>query len=88
MRRSWMEARRHGRPAFSAVGYYFGRDLQKALDVPVGLIHTSWGGTRAEAWTSKETLDAEPSLRHYADELATGPRSYDAAKAKAEYEGG
>ncbi len=43
-------------PEFSAVGYFFGRRLYKELDVPIGLIHTSWGGTPAEAWTSAETL--------------------------------
>ena len=45
-------------PGFSAVAYYFGRDLQKALGVPVGLIHSSVGGTAAERWTSKEALEA------------------------------
>jgi sialate O-acetylesterase len=45
---------------FSATAYFFGRDLQKALNVPVGLIHTSWGGTRAEAWTSRAMLDHHP----------------------------
>ena len=49
---------------FSAVGYFFGRDLQKTLKVPVGLIHTSWGGTRAEAWTSKAVLDGMPEFKH------------------------
>ena len=48
---------------FSAVGYFFGRDLHKALGVPVGLIHTSWGGTPAEAWTSKPVLQADPVLK-------------------------
>ena len=37
---------------FSAVGYFFGKHLQETQHVPIGLIHTSWGGTIAEAWTS------------------------------------
>jgi sialate O-acetylesterase len=41
---------------FSAVGYFFGRELYKELHVPIGLIHTSWGGTIAEAWTSGPAL--------------------------------
>jgi sialate O-acetylesterase len=49
---------------FSAVGYFFGRDLYKALKVPVGLIHTNWGGTPAEAWTSADGLK-DPLLTHY-----------------------
>jgi len=42
---------------FSAVAYHFGRELRSALDVPIGMIHTSWGGTPAEAWTSRATLE-------------------------------
>lgn len=42
--------------AFSAVGYYFGKHLRKSLKVPIGLIHTSWGGTRIEAWTARDIL--------------------------------
>ncbi|HEY3375925.1 MAG TPA: sialate O-acetylesterase [Armatimonadota bacterium] len=49
--------------AFSAVAYFFGRELHSALDVPIGLINTSWGGTLAEAWTSREALLSEPELR-------------------------
>ena len=41
---------------FSAVAYSFGKLLYDALDVPIGLIHSSWGGTPAEAWTDKATL--------------------------------
>ncbi len=50
-------------PGFSAVAFYFGRELAKALGVKIGLVHSSWGGTPAEAWTSREALAAEPSLR-------------------------
>lgn len=41
---------------FSAVGYFFGRHLRRELNVPIGLIDTNWGGTRAEAWTSHKAL--------------------------------
>lgn len=41
---------------FTAVGYFFGRELTKAADVPIGLVNASWGGTRIESWTSGETL--------------------------------
>ena len=41
---------------FSATAYFFGRHLHQELKVPIGLIHTSWGGTVAEAWTSKNSL--------------------------------
>ena len=43
---------------FSASAYYFGRSLHKELKVPVGLIHTSWGGSPAEAWTSRKALES------------------------------
>lgn len=41
---------------FSATAYFFGRELHRELGVPIGLIHSSWGGTPAEAWTPKETI--------------------------------
>ncbi len=47
---------------FSAVAYFFGRDIQKDLNVPIGLISCNWGGTPAEAWTSKEILEAVTKL--------------------------
>jgi sialate O-acetylesterase len=52
----WQECNPTTIPDFSAVGYFFGRDLYKSLNVPIGLIHTSWGGTPAESWTSQSTL--------------------------------
>ncbi|MCS6852786.1 MAG: sialate O-acetylesterase [Gemmataceae bacterium] len=54
--------------AFSAVGYYFGRDLQKALNVPIGLINSSVGGTPAEAWTSKSAFLTTPELKAIVDQ--------------------
>lgn len=54
----WVRCSPESVPEFSAVGYFFGRELQAALDVPVGLIQAAWGGTPAEAWTSRETMEA------------------------------
>jgi sialate O-acetylesterase len=71
---------------FSAVGYFFGRDLQKALNTPVGLIHTSWGGTPAQAWTSKESLDAVPALKHYHERLKRASDDFHSGKTKETYE--
>ena len=48
---------------FSAAAYFFGRELHRDLGIPVGLIHSSWGGTAAEAWTPRETLAASPELQ-------------------------
>ena len=45
---------------FTAVGYYFGRSLQQARRVPVGLIESDWGGSPAEAWMSREALEINP----------------------------
>ena len=52
---------------FSAVGYFFGRELFQQLKVPIGLIHTSWGGTPAESWTSYAALSASPELKPIVD---------------------
>jgi sialate O-acetylesterase len=49
-------------PTFSAVGYYFARKLHQELNVPVGIMSTNWGGTRAEAWTSKATLESDEAF--------------------------
>ena len=48
---------------FTAVGYFFGLNLYKTLHVPIGLIHSSWGGTPAESWTSLPTLQSDPEFK-------------------------
>ena len=48
---------------FSAVGYFFGRQLHKTLNVPVGLINASWGGSRAEPWTPRKFLQKLPAFQ-------------------------
>ncbi len=60
---SWTPCSPQTVPGFSAVGYFFGRELHKKLGVPIGLIHTSWGGTPAEAWTRRGVLKADSDFR-------------------------
>ncbi|MBX7212108.1 MAG: sialate O-acetylesterase [Verrucomicrobiaceae bacterium] len=48
---------------FSAVGYFFGRTLHRVLDVPVGLINDSWGGSAAEAWVRRDVLEQDPRFK-------------------------
>ena len=67
---------------FSAVAYYFGRELQKLRGVPVGLIHTSWGGTTAEAWTSLPVLEAGPAFEPILDRWDTVINRYPEALEK------
>ena len=50
---------------FSAVAYYFGKELYKELDVPIGLLHTSWGGSTAQAWTNNKVLEATQEGQYY-----------------------
>jgi sialate O-acetylesterase len=55
---------------FTAVGYFFGRNLERDLHVPIGLIETSWGGTVAEAWVSTEGLKDVPGFQNV-DEIVS-----------------
>lgn len=54
---------------FSAVGYFFGRELVKELNVPIGMLHTSWGGTRCEAWTRREALEGDADFQPILDRV-------------------
>lgn len=58
---------------FSAAAYFFGKKLQEELDVPIGLIHSSWGGTPAEAWTSAQVIESDLLLARAADLLPSEP---------------
>lgn len=58
---------------FSAVAYFFGRDIEKYRNVPVGLIQSSWGGTPAEAWTSGKSLAQLPEFGKDIDRIASMP---------------
>ena len=59
--------------SFTAAGYFFGRNLQQQLDVPIGLIGCNWGGTRIEPWTPPEGFRAVPELESIAKQLDKFP---------------
>ncbi len=63
---AWQECRPENVGGWTAVGYFFARHLQEKLGVPIGLVHTSWGGTVCEAWTSgaalKTMADFKPAI--------------------------
>lgn len=69
-------------PRFSAVQYFFGRQLHQTLHVPMGLIESDWGGTPAQSWISKEALAAEPSLNFIGEAWERVTAGYPAAKQK------
>jgi sialate O-acetylesterase len=72
--------------AFSAVAYYFARDLQKALNIPIGLIGSYVGGTAADKWISEKSLLSHPDLKSLVARQKQSELSYDPAKAKADFE--
>lgn len=75
----WVECSPETVPGFSAVAYYFGRHLHKELNLPIGLIHSSWGGTPAEAWTSgprlRDNAEFEPIIQRYEEAVANYPEA-------------
>ncbi len=83
---SWAACTPETVPGFSAVAYFFGRYLHKELEVPAGLINTSWGGTPAEAWTSLDAQQGnpvlEPTLARWNQQIS----AYDPEAAQKRYE--
>lgn len=59
---AWQQASPKSVADFSAVAYFFGQQLQEILDCPVGMIHTSWGGSSVQAWISKEVMSVHQKV--------------------------
>lgn len=71
---------------FSAVGYFFGRQLQQTLNIPIGLIDNAWGGSACEAWVRRELLEKDPKYAPLIERWVKTEKEYDPAKAKEQYE--
>ena len=65
----WVVCNSEDMKKFSLAGYFFGLKLQEILSVPVGLIEASWGGTPAEAWTPKDSIESNAALKEAANSL-------------------
>ena len=57
--KSWLRCNSETVKGYSAVGYFFARQLQDTLDVPIGMINNAWGGSSVEAWIDQDTLAAD-----------------------------
>ena len=62
---------------FSAIGYFFARDLQKEIKVPVGIMTLTFGASTAQAWIRRETLMASPELKPFLEKFDTDKHAYD-----------
>ncbi|MCD4731573.1 MAG: chitobiase/beta-hexosaminidase C-terminal domain-containing protein [Bacteroidales bacterium] len=63
----WEQCNPESASSFSAVAYYFGKEIHNELNIPVGLIHTSWGGSSAQAWVNYNVLKTTPDGQYYFD---------------------
>lgn len=80
----WEAATPQNAANFTAVGYFFARELYQKLKVPIGLLHASYGGTPAEAWTSRAALESNPELQVVFENWKQALENYPTAQA--EYE--
>ncbi|TFF40733.1 sialate O-acetylesterase [Mucilaginibacter psychrotolerans] len=67
----WLACTPQSVAQFSAVAYFFARDIYKKTGIPIGVIYSSWGGTIVEAWTSEGTVKQLPDLAKAYDKMKT-----------------
>jgi sialate O-acetylesterase len=65
---SWQTSSPETVGRWSGVAYYFGKQLRAKTGVPIGLLHSAYGGTPCEAWIARQALDAVPTLKILADQ--------------------
>jgi sialate O-acetylesterase len=78
---SWSECSTQTAGSFSATAYFFGKKLYNELHIPIGLVHSSWGGTPAEAWTSAECLEGLKEYANITDSLKEAESQHDSLMA-------
>jgi len=71
---------------FSAVGFFYGRYLHQILGVPVGLIDNAWGGSAAEAWVRRESLEKDPRFARLMESTAKREAYLESDAARTNYE--
>ena len=76
---SWQMASSETVGNFSAIGFFFARELHQKLNVPIGILHSSWGGSQVEGWISKEGMLSDVELKNYAKNF---PKSWEEADAQ------
>lgn len=79
---AWKECTPETVPTFSAVGYYFGRDLYKALNVPIGLINNAVGGSPAESWMNEAILKGDGEYKRFHEAYPQQMSNYNQAVEK------
>jgi sialate O-acetylesterase len=83
---AWTASTAESARSFSAVGFYFGRYLQEILNIPVGLIDNSWGGSAAEAWVRRESLEKDPRFKPLMESTVKRELALTSEKAKSEHD--
>lgn len=83
---SWTAATPESCRSFSAVGFFYGRYLHEILGIPVGLINNAWGGSAAEAWVRRESLEEDPRFARLIESWVAREKQLQSAEEKARYE--
>ncbi|MEI7733728.1 MAG: sialate O-acetylesterase [Verrucomicrobiota bacterium] len=82
----WKASTAESAIGFSAVGFFYGRYLHRILGIPVGLIDNAWGGSAAEAWVRRESLEKDPRFKLLMENTVKNEALMQTDKAKADYE--
>ncbi len=82
----WKASNADSAKPFSAVGFLYGRTLHNILHVPVGLIDNSWGGSAAEAWVRRSSLEKDPRFKTLMENTVKREADLQSEKAKADFE--